>query len=97
MPKRSRWPGPRVTSRLAEPPRCIARWSRAWPACLAAALCAELIAAAGVPRVVVAWLEPPLFVTGGGADALRRSGVMVVEFPWLAEPARAVNAHLFST
>ena len=68
---------------------CVARASR--PHC-----CAELIVKAGVPRVVIAWLEPPLFVPGGGADALRRSGVTVVEIPWLAEPARAVNAHLFS-
>jgi diaminohydroxyphosphoribosylaminopyrimidine deaminase/5-amino-6-(5-phosphoribosylamino)uracil reductase len=68
---------------------CVARASR--PHC-----CAELIVKAGVPRVVIAWLEPPLFVAGGGAEALRRSGVTVVEIPALAEPAREVNAHLFS-
>ena len=26
--------------------------------------CAELIEAAGIPRVVIAWLEPPLFTAG---------------------------------
>ena len=56
--------------------------------------CAELIIAAGVPRVVIAWLEPPLFAAGGGAGALRRAGVTVVEIPWLAALARSVNAHL---
>ena len=56
--------------------------------------CAELIIEAGIARVVMAWLEPPLFAEGGGAGALRRSGVMVVEIPWLAGLARSVNAHL---
>jgi diaminohydroxyphosphoribosylaminopyrimidine deaminase / 5-amino-6-(5-phosphoribosylamino)uracil reductase len=56
--------------------------------------CAELILDAGIGRVVIAWLEPPLFVAGGGAGALRSGGVTVVEIPWLAEAARAVNAHL---
>jgi diaminohydroxyphosphoribosylaminopyrimidine deaminase/5-amino-6-(5-phosphoribosylamino)uracil reductase len=66
---------------------CLHRASRPRP-------CAELIVAAGVRRVVVAWLEPPVFVTGGGAAWLRASGVAVVEFPELAGPARTVNAHL---
>jgi diaminohydroxyphosphoribosylaminopyrimidine deaminase / 5-amino-6-(5-phosphoribosylamino)uracil reductase len=56
--------------------------------------CAELIVAAGIPRVVIAWLEPPLFAPGGGAAELRRAGVTVDEIPWLAELARSVNAHL---
>ena len=56
--------------------------------------CAELTLDAGIGRVVIAWLEPPLFVAGGGAGALRSGGVTVVEIPWLAEEARAVNAHL---
>jgi diaminohydroxyphosphoribosylaminopyrimidine deaminase / 5-amino-6-(5-phosphoribosylamino)uracil reductase len=56
--------------------------------------CAELIIAAGIGRVVIAWLEPPLFAEGGGAAALRRAGVTVDEIPWLAELARSVNAHL---
>jgi diaminohydroxyphosphoribosylaminopyrimidine deaminase/5-amino-6-(5-phosphoribosylamino)uracil reductase len=57
--------------------------------------CVELITEAGIGRVVIAWLEPPLFVAGGGAGALRDAGVTVVEIPWLAELARSVNAHLF--
>ena len=56
--------------------------------------CAELIVAAGIPRVVTAWLEPPLFTGGGGAARLRSAGVTVDEIPWLAELARCANAHL---
>jgi len=56
--------------------------------------CAELIEAAGIPRVVIAWLEPPLFTAGGGATRLRSAGVTVDEIPWLAELARSANAHL---
>lgn len=56
--------------------------------------CAELIVAAGIPRVVIAWLEPPLFTGGGGATRLRSAGVTVDEIPWLAELARSANAHL---
>jgi diaminohydroxyphosphoribosylaminopyrimidine deaminase/5-amino-6-(5-phosphoribosylamino)uracil reductase len=67
---------------------CLARASRARS-------CVELITEAGIGRVVIAWLEPPLFVAGGGAAALRDAGVTVVEIPWLAELARSVNAHLF--
>lgn len=66
---------------------CLARASRPRS-------CAELILEAGIPRVVLAWLEPPLFTGGGGAAALRRGGVTVVEIPWLAGLARSVNAHL---
>jgi diaminohydroxyphosphoribosylaminopyrimidine deaminase / 5-amino-6-(5-phosphoribosylamino)uracil reductase len=54
--------------------------------------CAELIIAAGLRRVVIAWLEPPVFAQGGGAELLRSSGVTVVEIPELATEARAVNA-----
>jgi diaminohydroxyphosphoribosylaminopyrimidine deaminase/5-amino-6-(5-phosphoribosylamino)uracil reductase len=67
---------------------CLARASR--PRC-----CTELILAAGIPRVVIAWLEPPLFTRGGGAAELRRGGVTVDEIPWLASLARSVNAQLF--
>jgi diaminohydroxyphosphoribosylaminopyrimidine deaminase/5-amino-6-(5-phosphoribosylamino)uracil reductase len=56
--------------------------------------CSELIVAAGVRRVVLAWLEPPLFVPGGGARWLREQGVIVAQIPELAQQARAVNAHL---
>jgi pyrimidine deaminase RibD-like protein len=56
--------------------------------------CADLIIAAGLRRVVIAWLEPPVFTSGGGAVALRQAGVEVLEVPWLAGLARSVNAHL---
>ncbi|WP_354642156.1 deaminase [Kitasatospora camelliae] len=57
--------------------------------------CAELIIAAGVPRVVVAWREPDLFVTAcQGTAMLTAAGVEVVELPELAAQAREVNAHL---
>jgi pyrimidine deaminase RibD-like protein len=59
--------------------------------------CAELIVAAGIGRVVLAWREPPVFVPGGGADWLREQGVTVEEMPELAGAARAVNAHLLSS
>jgi diaminohydroxyphosphoribosylaminopyrimidine deaminase/5-amino-6-(5-phosphoribosylamino)uracil reductase len=54
--------------------------------------CAELIIEAGLRRVVIAWLEPPLLAAGGGAAMLREAGVTVVEIPGLAAEARAVNA-----
>jgi pyrimidine deaminase RibD-like protein len=54
--------------------------------------CAELIIEAGLRRVVIAWLEPPLFAAGGGAGLLRAAGVTVVEIGDLAAEARAVNA-----
>ncbi|MBV6701134.1 dCMP deaminase [Kitasatospora aureofaciens] len=57
--------------------------------------CARLIIAAGVPRVVVAWREPDLFVTDcQGTALLEAAGIEVVELPELAAEARAVNAHL---
>lgn len=54
--------------------------------------CAELIIAAGLRRVVIAWLEPPVLAPGGGADLLREAGVTVLEIPELAASVRAVNA-----
>jgi diaminohydroxyphosphoribosylaminopyrimidine deaminase/5-amino-6-(5-phosphoribosylamino)uracil reductase len=66
---------------------CSARASRPHP-------CADLIIEAGLRRVVIAWLEPPLFAAGGGAGVLRAAGVTVVEIPGLAAEARAVNAAL---
>lgn len=59
--------------------------------------CAELISAAGVRRVVIAWREPPLFVPGGGATWLARRGVAVIVLPELASAARAVNQHLLKS
>jgi diaminohydroxyphosphoribosylaminopyrimidine deaminase/5-amino-6-(5-phosphoribosylamino)uracil reductase len=54
--------------------------------------CAELIIEAGLRRVVIAWLEPPLLAAGGGAAMLRSAGVTVVEISDLAAEARAINA-----
>ncbi|WP_066947528.1 deaminase [Streptomyces lushanensis] len=57
--------------------------------------CTRLILHASIPRVVIAWREPDLFVTGcRGVELLTQSGVEVVEIPELADAARAVNAHL---
>lgn len=57
--------------------------------------CTELILRAAVPRVVIAWLEPALFVADCvGVETLRGAGVTVVELAELAEQARAVNRHL---
>jgi pyrimidine deaminase RibD-like protein len=77
-------PGTTIYSSL-EP--CRSRASRPVP-------CAELIVAAGLRRVVIAWLEPPLLAPGGGAEWLRAAGLTVIEVPELAAAARAVNAHL---
>ncbi|MDH6116565.1 diaminohydroxyphosphoribosylaminopyrimidine deaminase/5-amino-6-(5-phosphoribosylamino)uracil reductase [Kitasatospora sp. GAS204A] len=67
---------------------CSRRASRPHP-------CADLVLAAGIPRVVVAWREPDLFVTGcEGVDRLTAAGVEVVELPELAGAAREVNRHL---
>ncbi|SOD58251.1 diaminohydroxyphosphoribosylaminopyrimidine deaminase [Streptomyces zhaozhouensis] len=57
--------------------------------------CAELIIAAGIPTVVYAWREPPLFVTAAGDHRLRAAGVTVLEEPALAAEAREINRALF--
>jgi 5-amino-6-(5-phosphoribosylamino)uracil reductase len=64
---------------------CRSRASRPRP-------CADLIIAAGLRRVVIAWREPPVFAPGGGAGRLGEAGVTVVEIPDLAAQARAINA-----
>ena len=57
--------------------------------------CSELIIAAGVRRVVIAWREPPTFVHDAhGVEALKAAGIQVVEYPDLAQAAAAVNAEL---
>lgn len=57
--------------------------------------CTQLVLEAGIPRVVIAWKEPSLFVADcQGVELLEQAGVEVVELPELAEPARAMNAHL---
>jgi riboflavin-specific deaminase-like protein len=58
--------------------------------------CVQHIVAAGIPRVVFAWREPPVFTAGDGADQLRAAGVDVLELSALAPRARSVNAHLLT-
>jgi pyrimidine deaminase RibD-like protein len=53
--------------------------------------CAELLAAAGVARVVVACEDPSRFASGQGAERLRAAGV-AVELGVLADEARALYA-----
>jgi pyrimidine deaminase RibD-like protein len=57
--------------------------------------CTELIVAAGVARVVIAWREPKLFVADAqGYELLSRAGLTVAEMPELAADAAAPNRHL---
>ena len=56
--------------------------------------CTQLILAAGIPRVVLAWREPNIFVDCEGAQLLRAAGCEVIEIPDLAPAVREVNAHL---
>ena len=57
--------------------------------------CTQLILAAGIRRVVIAWKEPGLFVAdAAGAELLAEAGVTVVEMPELADRAMAPNRHL---
>lgn len=57
--------------------------------------CTQLILAAGIPRVVMAWREPSLFVADcQGYETLTDAGVAVVELPDLAQNAKAPNTHL---
>jgi diaminohydroxyphosphoribosylaminopyrimidine deaminase/5-amino-6-(5-phosphoribosylamino)uracil reductase len=57
--------------------------------------CTQLILAAGIPRVVLAWREPDLFVDCEGVELLRAAGCEVVEISDLALAVRAINAYLF--
>jgi diaminohydroxyphosphoribosylaminopyrimidine deaminase/5-amino-6-(5-phosphoribosylamino)uracil reductase len=57
--------------------------------------CTELIIAAGLRRVVIAWREPDLFVANcQGEELLGQAGLEVAELPDLAELAAAPNRHL---
>lgn len=67
---------------------CSVRASRPTP-------CAQLTLAAGIPRVVLAWREPSLFVADcQGVELLQAAGVEVLELEDLADEARAVNTNL---
>jgi diaminohydroxyphosphoribosylaminopyrimidine deaminase/5-amino-6-(5-phosphoribosylamino)uracil reductase len=57
--------------------------------------CTELIIAAGLRRVVIAWREPALFVADGqGYELLSRAGLTVIELPEFAADAVTPNRHL---
>jgi diaminohydroxyphosphoribosylaminopyrimidine deaminase/5-amino-6-(5-phosphoribosylamino)uracil reductase len=59
--------------------------------------CTELIIAAGLRRVVIAWREPALFVADcQGYELLSRAGLIVAELPEFAAEAAAPNWHLAS-
>jgi pyrimidine deaminase RibD-like protein len=57
--------------------------------------CTELIIAAGLRRVVIAWREPALFVADAqGYELLTAAGIAVTELPEFAADAMAPNRHL---
>lgn len=57
--------------------------------------CTQLIIDAGIPRVVMAWREPSLFVADcQGYELLSSAGIAVVELSEFAEEAKEVNSHL---
>ena len=57
--------------------------------------CTELIIAAGLRRVVIAWREPAQFVANcQGYELLSAAGLEVAELPELAADAAAPNRHL---
>ena len=59
--------------------------------------CTQLIIAAGLRRVVIAWREPSLFVAAcQGYELLEQAGLDVTELPAFAEQAAAPNRHLMT-
>ncbi|MFL6055441.1 MAG: dCMP deaminase [Actinoallomurus sp.] len=59
--------------------------------------CSELILSSGIRRVVIAWREPPIFVSDAhGVQALEAAGITVVEIPELADAAAAMNTHVLN-
>jgi pyrimidine deaminase RibD-like protein len=57
--------------------------------------CTEMIIAAGLRRVVIAWREPALFVADAqGYELLTGAGIAVSERPEFAADAIAPNRHL---
>ncbi|TCO38154.1 diaminohydroxyphosphoribosylaminopyrimidine deaminase [Kribbella antiqua] len=56
--------------------------------------CTQLILAAGIPRVVLAWREPTIFVDCEGAELLEAAGVEVLELPDLADQVKQINANV---
>ncbi len=60
-----------------------------------AASCSDILAQAGVARVVIAASDPHPFAAGVGVERLRAAGV-VVEIGLMADEARALNAAFFA-
>ena len=56
--------------------------------------CTQLILDAGIPRVVFAWREPPVFVDARGTELLRAAGRPVVEVPELTPEVPRENTYL---
>jgi diaminohydroxyphosphoribosylaminopyrimidine deaminase/5-amino-6-(5-phosphoribosylamino)uracil reductase len=57
--------------------------------------CTDLVLAAGIRRVVIAWRETALFVADcQGVELLSQAGVTVSEIPELSAQAMSMNAHL---
>lgn len=60
--------------------------------------CTSLILAVGLPRVVIAWREPSLFVADcQGVEQLREAGTIVIEVNELEGLAKLANSHLGSS
>jgi diaminohydroxyphosphoribosylaminopyrimidine deaminase / 5-amino-6-(5-phosphoribosylamino)uracil reductase len=58
--------------------------------------CTELILAAGLHRVVIGLLEPPVFVDCVGLNALRANDIEVVRIADFDDEIRAVNGRVLS-
>lgn len=58
--------------------------------------CTQHILDAGIPRIVFAWAEPPVFVDCVGAEILAEAGREVVHIEDLSDLAREPNLHLFN-
>lgn len=56
--------------------------------------CTARILEVGIPRVVFAMREPPVFVEGHGAEVLADAGVEVIELGSEAPLVAQINAHL---
>lgn len=56
--------------------------------------CTQLILETAIPRVVMAWREPSLFVEAEGVERLVAAGRRVIEVPALASEVRRANTHL---
>jgi diaminohydroxyphosphoribosylaminopyrimidine deaminase/5-amino-6-(5-phosphoribosylamino)uracil reductase len=58
--------------------------------------CTQLILSTAIPRIVIAWREPSLFVDDcQGFENLVAEGRTVIELHEMAGQARAANAHLW--